>query len=201
VGRIAGDFDDGDDLVADPNDFVEPDLTNQIVTLPAEERYTFIFRGSAQAIDHALSSQGLAEAVSGLDVARGNADAAFDLINDDLTVLRSSDHDGLVLYLLVDSDGDGVPDDMDACADTVIPEGVPTVRLGTNRWALTDGDGIFDTTSARGGGGGGARSFTVGDTAGCSCEQIIDEMSLGEGHRKFGCSIGVMESWIDQQWP
>ncbi len=30
---------------------------------------------------------------------RGNADAAIDLINDDATPLRASDHDGLVLYL------------------------------------------------------------------------------------------------------
>ena len=46
---------------------------------------------------------------------RGNADAARDLINDDTTPLRSSDHDGLVLYIMSDFDADGVPDDQDAC--------------------------------------------------------------------------------------
>jgi hypothetical protein len=33
-----------------------------------------------------------------LQYARGNADAAVDLINDN-SVLRASDHDGLVLYV------------------------------------------------------------------------------------------------------
>jgi hypothetical protein len=34
-----------------------------------------------------------------MEFARGNADAAVDLINDDTTSLRASDHDGLVLYI------------------------------------------------------------------------------------------------------
>jgi len=63
---------------------------------------------------------------------RGNADAAFDLINDENTVLRSSDHDGLVLFLVKDSDGDGVTDDADYCTATVIPEAAPTLELRTN---------------------------------------------------------------------
>ncbi len=97
---------------------------------------------------------------------------------------------------ILDSDGDGVPDDDDVCDDTVIPEGVPTVRLGVNRFALTDDDGDFDTTSPPGGGGGPGLSFTIEDTAGCSCEQIIDAQGLGKGHRKFGCSISAMEDWV-----
>jgi len=36
----------------------------------------------------------------------------------------------------------------------------------------------------------------MGDTAGCSCEQIIDAQGLGNGHTKFGCSIGAMQNWI-----
>ena len=96
----------------------------------------------------------------------------------------------------LDSDGDGVLDDADFCPGTVIPEGVPTTRLGVNRFALTDGDGIFDTTSPPGGGGGPDREFTIEDTSGCSCEQIIVEAGLGKGHVKFGCSISAMEEWV-----
>jgi hypothetical protein len=84
----------------------------------------------------------------------------------------------------------------DLCPGTVIPEGVPTVELGVNRFALVDGDGIFDTRPPPGGGRGPGLIFTVEDTAGCSCEQIIAELELGDGHTKFGCSISVLEAWI-----
>jgi len=97
---------------------------------------------------------------------------------------------------VVDTDGDGVFDDLDLCPSTVIPESVPTERLGVNRYALVDGDGVFDTTSPKG--KGPRRSFTVEDTDGCSCEQIIDELGLGKGHEKFGCSISAMEEWVSQ---
>ena len=40
----------------------------------------------------------------------------------------------------LDSDGDGVADELDVCPETVIPEGVPTRRLGRNRFALVDED-------------------------------------------------------------
>ncbi len=72
---------------------------------------------------------------------------------------------------------------------------MPTRALGVNRFALTDGDTDFETTSPPGGGGGPGQSFTTGDTAGCSCEQIIEALELGNGHRKFGCSISAMEAW------
>lgn len=98
VGHIRGDFDPTESLRSGA-DLVEPDLLNQLMSLPPEERYSFIFRGNAQTLDHALTSSSLDWRVQGLQFARGNADAAVDLINDDSTPLRSSDHDGLVLYI------------------------------------------------------------------------------------------------------
>jgi hypothetical protein len=96
---------------------------------------------------------------------------------------------------VTDEDGDGIPDDQDECPDTVIPESVPTKKLGTNRFALIDGDTTFDTKAPKG--KGPQKAFTIDDTAGCSCEQIIEELGLGKGHAKFGCSISAMEEWID----
>jgi hypothetical protein len=81
----------------------------------------------------------------------------------------------------------------------VIPENVPTSSLGTNRFALTNGDGLFDTNASKG--KGPRQSFTLGDTAGCSCEQIIAAQGLGTGHTKFGCSIGEMQDWIFSMKP
>ncbi len=95
-----------------------------------------------------------------------------------------------------DVDGDGVNYCEDYCKDTQIPEAVvPTERLGTNRFALTNNDWVFDTTNPSG--KGPRKSFTTTDTMGCSCEQILamspDEM---EGHWKYGCSISVMEEFV-----
>ena len=33
------------------------------------------------------------------------------------------------------------------------------------------------------------------DTGGCSCSQIIEELDLGDGHSKHGCSISAMDTW------
>jgi hypothetical protein len=93
-----------------------------------------------------------------------------------------------------DADDDGIPDAEDVCPDTVIPESVPTKKLGVNRFALTDGDTIFDACALKD--KGPQKTFTIEDTAGCSCEQIIAILGLGKGHTKFGCSIGAMKRWI-----
>ena len=45
-----------------------------------------------------------------------NSDAPESLASDASTPLRSSDHDGMVLFLMTDFDADGLPDDVDACA-------------------------------------------------------------------------------------
>ena len=210
AGIIKGDFDPNQNLVCSFNsciDLVTPDMTDELLNIPPSDRYSFIFRdsfnsdgsrGDAQILDHAMTSQALGSLVTGLEFARGNADAAEELVEDDGTlddfVLRASDHDGLVLYLSKDEDGDRVGDNLDVCPATTLPESVPTERLEINRFADTDGDGVFNTTAPPGNGPG--KSFDIHDTAGCSCEQIIGAQGLGRGHTKFGCSIGVMDDWV-----
>ena len=109
----------------------------------------------------------------------------------------------------VDDDGDGVCDltaasggpsecaGIDLCDDTNVPESVPTTGiLKPNHWALTDGS-VWGTV-AKGRGNGPGRSYTIAETAGCSCEQIIEEQGLGDGHTKHGCSISAMDDWVEQ---
>ena len=93
----------------------------------------------------------------------------------------------------VDDDGDGILNDDDLCAGTMIPEAAPTVRLEKNRWALVDDDMVFDTNSPNGNGPG--FMFDLVDTAGCSCEQIVAMLGLGQGHLMFGCSNSAMKEW------
>jgi predicted extracellular nuclease len=193
MGQIVGEVVPADNMLSGP-DLVQPNLINNSAWVVNDERYSFIFRGSAQILDHALTSSALDMSLRGLEYGRGNVDAAEYLIEDDSTPLASSDHDGLVLYLTKDKDGDGVFDSLDACPATSIPEGVPTNRLGTNRWALTDANFEFDTSSSKGKGPG--RSYSTSDTAGCSCEQIVASLGLGKGHGKFGCSVGIMDNWM-----
>lgn len=78
---------------------------------------------------------------------------------------------------------------------------VPEKRLGVNRWTLNH-DLEWQTKKPRG--KGPQKDFTLEDTSGCNCEQILgwlheqDPERFGEmkGHYKFGCSISVMEEFI-----
>jgi hypothetical protein len=128
--------------------------------------------------------------VADFEYARGNSDAPTSLVNDDTSALRASDHDGIVLFISKnDIDNDNVIDSLDMCPGTTIPETLPSKGLNPNHFALVDADGTFDTE------GETKDIFTISDTAGCSCEQIIDKLSLGNGHKKYGCSVGVMSNW------
>ena len=203
AGIVKGDFIPEESAVCslvECLDVVSPNLVDEVLNIEPSERYSFNFVGSAQVLDHAMTSQGFAPLVTGLEFARGNADAARILVEDDGTEaelsLRSSDHDGLVLYFFRDEDKDGVGDDVDVCPATTLPESAGSQGLGVNRFADTDGDGVFNTVLPKGKGKGPSRSYTIFDTAGCSCEQIIDEVGLGKGHTKFGCSIGAMDNWV-----
>ena len=184
-------------------DVVSPNLIDEVLNIEPSERYSFNFGGSAQVLDHAMTSQGFGPLVTGLEFARGNADAARILVSDDGSeaelALRSSDHDGLVLYFFRDEDKDGVGDDVDVCPATTLPEAAGYAGLGVNRFADTDGDGVFNTVLPKG--KGPQQSFDIFDTAGCSCEQIVDEVGLGKGHLKFGCSIGAMKNWVRRVRP
>jgi predicted extracellular nuclease len=171
----------------------------------ADGAYSFTFFGESGYLDHALASPSIMVQVIGAAFWHINADEPSGLDYNDYNQpglynpdeFRSSDHDAVVVGLFGDEDGDGVLDPVDVCPNTVIPEGVPTERLGTNRWALVDGDGAFDSTHPQIGRRGNVSSLTIWDTGGCSCEQIIDALGLGQGHEKFGCSTGVMKVWID----
>jgi hypothetical protein len=234
MGQVTGNPDPAGALIP-ATDEVNPDLTNQTFNEPVDQRYSFVFDGSAQALDHGVTSQGLAPFLRGVEHSRGNSDAPFSFDADPNTPLRSADHDGLAIFIMSDADADGVADDQDNCrtaanpgqvdqdgdgvgdacdncpttpnpqqldADndgvgdecdrcqgTVIPEGVPSKALNPDHYALVNGDTTFDTN-------GGTSVFTVQQTAGCSCGQIIAAQGFGKGQAKHGCSQDTMGDWI-----
>jgi len=190
VGQIAGTSVETDNLLWEQSP-VSPSLTNQVNNVAAEGQYSFIFAGSAQVLDHTLTSSNLETLVTGFEFARGNADVPASFVDDETNTMRSSDHDGLVLYIKKDSDNDSITDDLDMCSDTSIPEKLYYEKLKPNRFALADNDSIFDTYKSK-------HSFTLSDTAGCSCIQIVKAFGIGKQHLKYGCSLGVMKRWVDQ---
>lgn len=104
------------------------------------------------------------------------------------------DMDGVGDACDADADGDSVDDVADLCLSTAPSDtdaGVPSKRLGKNRWADIDGDGLFDTSGKNPTG----RYYTIDDTAGCNCAQIIEACGYGQGHTKHGCSNSVMDWW------
>jgi thrombospondin type 3 repeat protein len=103
------------------------------------------------------------------------------------------DRDGLGDDCDADDDADQVADGVDLCARSVIPETtVPTAGLGEGRYALIDGDGMFDTVGVAGEG------FTVTRTRGCTCAQVIALASGGkDGHYKHGCSAELIRGFVE----
>ncbi|HEU4410815.1 MAG TPA: hypothetical protein VFS43_36520 [Polyangiaceae bacterium] len=90
-----------------------------------------------------------------------------------------------------DVDADGVCDDADdLCPGSTIPEGFLANALKTHHHALVDGDVVFDAKAPAG--GVEASKFTLEDTRGCTCEQIMDLLDVGPADRAGGCSEGMM---------
>jgi predicted extracellular nuclease len=100
VGEIKGTADATKNLFSsNGNSVVNPTLIDAVNTLPSSERYSFIFRGTIQALDHALLNDvGLAY-LSNTTYIRGNVESPEHFVNDYTQTLGLSDHDGLMIYL------------------------------------------------------------------------------------------------------
>jgi hypothetical protein len=80
------------------SDVVTPDLINLTEGVIASERYSFVFEGSAQVLDHILMTQNLQSIFSRIHYARNDADFPESLRNDPTRSERISDHDMPVAY-------------------------------------------------------------------------------------------------------
>jgi len=88
-------------VAGDGVDLVDPDLLNLYIEEPADQRYSFVFDGNAQSLDHILINQALGAAAADvtLDHARINADYPEVNRNDANSPSRLSDHDPAIVYI------------------------------------------------------------------------------------------------------
>ena len=100
VGIIAGTQDEAAALRAPENDLVEPNLLNQVELLAPKERYSYVWNGNRQVLDHILTTAALSDWVTDRAYSRGNADAPRRWLTEERGgSIAASDHDGMVLYL------------------------------------------------------------------------------------------------------
>jgi predicted extracellular nuclease len=98
VGIISGDPDPAGSLFPS-DDIVNPNLINHIYSLPEEERYSFVYDGDAEALDHVLTTEALSTHIEEIAYIRGNADAPIIYQQDSSVALSCSDHDGVVTFI------------------------------------------------------------------------------------------------------
>ena len=94
---------EGQDTVARITDSPTDPLTNIIPLVAEERRYTFIFEGNSQVLDHMLLNARMEALLRDQNIAHFNTDYPSAFGSNPAITLRSSDHDPLVGYFCTDA--------------------------------------------------------------------------------------------------
>jgi predicted extracellular nuclease len=100
IGVIKGTPAPSDEVVLPAGASVLPELVNLVDSLPPDDRYSYNFSGSAQALDHILVNPAAAELVTRFIFARFNSDFPESYRRDHRRPERISDHDAPVVYIV-----------------------------------------------------------------------------------------------------
>lgn len=98
MGTIKGAPAPANQVALASQDLVDPDLINLTELISPEQRYSFVFNGSAQALDHALITRGLLDRLAGIYYSRSNADMPESLRGETGRAERLSDHDSAIAH-------------------------------------------------------------------------------------------------------
>ncbi len=99
IGTIKGTPAPASEVVLASPDLLDPDLVDLVESVAAADRYSYVFDGNAQVLDHVLVSPAALASVSGIAFMRGDADAPETARNLATSSSRISDHDAVVTYL------------------------------------------------------------------------------------------------------
>lgn len=109
IGTIAGKPATKDEVILPSDDLVDPDMINLVGAIAAAQRYSYIFDGNAQVLDHMLISETLRKHTTGFGFVRLNADFPETFRNDGNRPERFSDHDPAVAFFTMDDMTAGRP--------------------------------------------------------------------------------------------
>lgn len=84
------------------DDLVNPDLTDLVEAIGVPQRYSYVYDGNAQALDHIIISENLRKHTTGFGFARINADYPEAYRNDAGRIERFSDHDPAIAIFTMD---------------------------------------------------------------------------------------------------
>ncbi|MBK7705732.1 MAG: hypothetical protein IPJ30_08100 [Acidobacteria bacterium] len=85
-------------MINPADDVIDPDLVNLVDLINKEVRYSYVFDGNAQVIDHFIVNEAFRKSVAGFGFAHFNADYPEIYRNDPNRVERFSDHDAAVAF-------------------------------------------------------------------------------------------------------
>jgi predicted extracellular nuclease len=103
IGQITGTAIEADNLHWTDPLFASAPLTQAVQTLADAQQYSYVFQGSAQFLDNAILNDEALTMMNEIQFSRGQSDANLSF-QDDTSSLRTTDHDGFVLFLTKDFD-------------------------------------------------------------------------------------------------
>ncbi|MDQ2855569.1 MAG: DUF4214 domain-containing protein, partial [Acidobacteriota bacterium] len=156
MGVVKGTPAPANQVVESSADLNNPDLTDLIDLLPADQKYSYTFGGNAQALDHTVANPNMIGRFSRFAYARMDADFPDSLRNDPNRPERISDHDPEVAYFnmaIVPTATNGVVSGRIAATDgQPISGAVVSLNGAQSRKTITDVNGNyhFDNVEASG---------------------------------------------------
>ena len=191
IGTIEGSPAPADEVTEPSIDRWAHELTNLAGLLPPQDRYSYVFEGNAQVLDHMLVNDAMLARLSQFTYARNNADFPESFESDFAVATRLSDHDAAVGYFQAITDlavttstapviaAGGtwvaqvdVSNSLDTATDVTLSVALPShviwqTTLAPAGWTCATASGVV-TCTADILAAGAAASFEIAGSVGCA---------------------------------